>query len=240
MRSKGSLSRQSVAVGIAVVVVVALAVLFVPKLIPKSAEQKYDADREFLQRVVLAHHTGYAAIKPSSPVTIVSRNQDTDFHRYPTFAVLNRGASSALNEADAGSEEITTLGVFQTNPVGELFNQSGDPVWEDVDGDGVRDPSADRLFYHDASPPPTVDHWNTTRVTVDDAAYVVDSRDWLINVQRLLDTGFIVEVPESASPDNHPSGTGSYTWYVDSKGKVDSLLYSKPVPSSTGFQGVYP
>ena len=238
------MGRKKLAIGLVVfgaIVLVALAVLIIPKLLPKSAEQKYLADQEMIQRAVLAHHTGYSPQRPSAPVTIIGSGQDSDFHRYPTYGVLNRGDQSAMKEEDAGSVEITTLGVYQSNPVGEVQNQAGVPSWEDVDGDRRRNPAADKLFYENASPPPAVDHWNTTTVTTEDGtAYVVDSRDWFINLERLLEKEYLPKIPASVSPDNHANGSGSYSWYVDANGRVESVLYSNPTQSGVGFQDVYP
>ena len=154
----------------------------------------------------------------------------------PTFAHTNRGLASALKEEDAGNEEITTPGAETTNPMGAK-GFSVTPSWEDVDGDGKRDPANDKLFYHNASPEPAVDHWNTTPVTVKGTDYVVDSRDYFIDFDGMLKGEFIDSIPESASPDNSVDGAGSYSWYVDENLKVRSMLYTRPVPEEDGNPG---
>ena len=68
----------------------------------------------------------------------------------------------------------------------------------------------------------------------------MDSRDWFIDMQYLLETSFLKELPESAPRDTHPDGSRSYSWYVDEDGDIKSLLYRYPVPASGGYRGVYP
>mgnify|MGYP000206264366 CR=1 FL=1 len=120
--------------------------------------------------------------------------------------------------------------------------EAPDPVYLGNDdepallGDVAREVA--RLLGED--PPPAADHWNTTTVTVDDADYVVDSRDWFVDVDVLVKKEYLTEVPASVSPDNSQSGTGSYSWYVDEDGELKSMLYSYPRPETDGFQEVYP
>ena len=216
-------------------------VLIVLQLLPPSGKERYEADFRDLENAMLVFTSGLHAVAPlgSAPLEGAGREADGVMNRYPTFARGRTGTLSALKEEEAGSEEITTLGVAQSNPTGTL-EQSGTPFWEDVDGDGRRDPANDRLFYHDASPAPAVDHWNTMTVVRDDMAYVVDSRDWFIEIDMLVKNGYFNDVPGSASPDNSDTGTGSYSWYIDENGEVKSLLYKAPTLGSGGYQDVYP
>ena len=104
-----------------------------------------------------------------------------------------------------------------------------------------------------------------------DKCLVIDSRDYLIDFCELIEHEFIEEFPRSASldhdrdcsptvqdaPGEAPTPTpetaadppeenppGSYTWYVDEQGKVQSLYYYFPTssdPDNRGyFGGVYP
>ena len=62
---------------------------------------------------------------------------------------------------------------------------------------------------------------------------------FFINFDGLVTANLINAVPASASADNKVGATGSYTWYVDATGKVQSKLASDRV--TTGFvDGVYP
>ena len=222
----------------AVLIAAAIAVVVtIPRLLPKSPEELYREDGVKLQKAVLVHITGYS---PTRVRYLSANRMDSAFYQvYPTWARSKAGAVKALEEEDAGSEQITTLLWPQSNPTGGK-QQSWTPSWEDVDGDGKRVPVEDKLYYHNASPGPTVDHWNTTPVTVKDTDYLVDSRDWFINIDDLVDRDYLTEVPKSASPDNSAHGTGSYSWYVDEDGKVKSMLYNYPRPQTEGFQAVYP
>ena len=219
--------------------VVALAAIVYFVFILKSPEESYLADRFQIEVAVRIHISGFDA-RPASPDYGV-RNVDA-FLRYPNFGILHAGGSNAMLLADAGNAAISTLGGAETNPVGNTKQVGGVPLWEDVDGNGVRSATAEKLFYHDATPAPTVDHWNTTTVLEAESniEYVVDSRDWFIDMKRLLTLGYLKDLPASASPDNHTDGTGSYSWYIDGDGTVKSLPYSHPVPAGDGFQGIYP
>ena len=221
----------------AVIAVLAAAAVTIPRLLPKSPEELYREDRVKLQKAVLVHITGYSPTR----ATHVSANsvQGVFYQVYPTWARSKAGSVEALKEDDAAGEEITTLLLPQSNPTGGK-RQSWTPSWEDVDGDGMRTPVDEKLYYHNASPDPTVDHWNTTTVTVKGVDYVVDSRDSFINIDDLIDRDYLKGVPASASPDNSARGTGSYSWYVDENGKVKSMLYNQPGPQTDGFQAVYP
>ena len=62
---------------------------------------------------------------------------------------------------------------------------------------------------------------------------------FFIDFDALVTAKLITDVPGSASADNKVGATGSYTWYVDATGKVQSKLALDRV--TTGFvDGVYP
>lgn len=46
--------------------------------------------------------------------------------------------------------------------------------------------------------------------------------DYYINMELLVTNRYLRNAPESASSENEPGATGSYTWYVDSNGRVRS------------------
>ena len=70
--------------------------------------------------------------------------------------------------------------------------------------------------------------------------YVVDSRDWFIDMLTLIEKDFLDKLPASASPDNHQDGKGSYSWYIDGDGKIKSLWYEAPTKDSGGYRDTYP
>ena len=224
-------------IAVVAVVVVGVGATVVPGLLPKSGEQRYDQDRHDITRAVLVHTSGY---HPRIARTgAQQRAVEALLNVYPTFAMKYLGSNEALEEADVGNEPITNLGSVQTNPTAGR-ERAATPSWEDVDGDGKRSPGNEPLYYEHASPEPTADHWNTTSVTVKDVDYVVDSRDWFINLDMLVDKGYLDELPESASPDNSATGKGSYSWYVDENFEVKSMLYTRPTADTDGFHALYP
>ena len=109
------------------------------------------------------------------------------------------------------------------------------------------------------------DHWQAALVTSQgekcnpaiDSCILINSRDFIIDFCELVRGGFLEDVPESASADHNlacagPSAEGSddfsspddvggsYTWYVDDMGKVQSLYYFLPTDDRQGYWGVYP
>ena len=137
-----------------------------------------------------------------------------------------------------------------------------------------RDPSNNPADDCDQNRDPTPDAPEGDSQTDSYPCLVIDSRDYLIDFCELIETGFIEEFPRSASLDHGDRGCldagggapgepvvdpatpedaadppeenlpGSYTWYVDDVGRVQSLYYYFPTssdPDNRGyFSGVYP
>ena len=238
---------------IALAVAVGAIILFlvyynISSLLPKSADQKYKNDRDTIELASYGFSTGYPGQRlsgggygRSASVGIVGLGGAGKGLRYgiwPSYAQSNRGTQAALKLEDITNNAITTLHVFESNPAGG--SRGGTPSWEDVDGNGTRNASADVLYYGQASPPPEEDHWNTETIVEFDGEgqYVVDSRDWFIDISVLIEKEYMDFLPDSASPDNHPDGKGNYSWYFDENGQINSLLYTNPLKK--GFQGTYP
>ena len=126
------------------------------------------------------------------------------------------------------------------NPLGGTRGAS--PVWVD-DENGVRD-VPDEEFLHDEDDPSSRG-WHVVVVNREGVDYIVDSRDFFIDFNKLADLGYLDEVPASASTDNQSAGSnrtleGPYSWYVDKDGNVRSILFSFPESNKTGFQDVFP
>ena len=225
-------------VGIAVV---ALAALVFVTLIYKSPQDRYLEEQNIIRLAVVGYYSGFHPDVPREMADWTQLSYSDQYLRYATHGLRYAGLANALPLADVGNGEIAAMGA-ESNPAGNYQDQSRMPQWEDVDGDRVRDTVGEKLFYENASPAPTVDHWNTITVlqTDTDTQYVIDSRHYFIDMQRLLETFYLKKLPASASPDNHVDGKGSYSWYVDKDGEVRSLLYTRPLPTSVGFNDVYP
>ena len=110
------------------------------------------------------------------------------------------------------------------------------------------------------------DHWLAVAVTTqgtecnrvgDTGCIVFSSLDYLIDFCELVWKGFIEEIPRSASADHDRKcpgpgvsetdetpradvQRGSYTWFVDINGKVQSLYFFLPTEDSLGYWNVYP
>jgi hypothetical protein len=120
--------------------------------------------------------------------------------------------------------------------------EGGIPEWVD-NQNGIRDePDEEVLNDEDDTTQPG---WQVATLTRQGTDYVVDSRDFFINFEMLVSEGYLEAVPASASPDNVPPGSnrtliGPYSWFVNEKGIVESLLFSFPTSGNTGFQDVFP
>ena len=207
--------------------------------LPKSDEQKYNDDLQYVHDGVLLYSTGYSPKVVTYMEDGGAKTANMRLGKRPTYAMTHLGTGKAVLLSDMSNGVITTLGKPETNPLGGAA-VGHTPSWEDVDGDGQRRPEDDVLYYQGASPEPARDHWNTVTVTADGASYIVDSRDWFVNLDRMLDGRFVDYIPLSASPDNCAQCTGSYSYYLDENLEVKSLKYTAPTIDSNGYQGVYP
>ena len=84
-------------------------------------------------------------------------------------------------------------------------------------------------YYNDSSRQPEMRRYPTG-----DGTGGAPGTSTYIYFDRLVDGGYLEKVPQSASKDNpgHRSSPGSYSWYVDTDGKVDSVPAFK--------EGMYP
>jgi hypothetical protein len=206
---------------------------------PKSDEQKYNDDLQHVHDGVLLYSTGYSPKVVTYMEDGGAKTANMRLGKRPTYAMNNLGTAKAVLLSDLSNGVITTLGSPETNPSGGKA-VGHTPSWEDVDGDAQRKLEDDVLYYEGASPEPVIDHWNTVTVIVDGASYIVDSRDWFVNLDRMLASKFVDYIPLSASSDNCAQCTGSYSYYLDENLEVKSLKYTAPTIDSNGYQGVYP
>jgi len=208
-------------------VIAAITVPMLTGYLNNSKENAYEADKRKIQISVNANYS-----KLSNPKFIGKR-------QYPIWGQTNKGTDNTLKTTLANSSEIITYGTgLKSNPLGGT--QGCTPYWtDDASNDGARrtDPN-DSLYYRNIGV--AEEHWNTASITRGDTEYEIDSRDCFINF------GFMVgkeinELPKSASKDNDKSnGTGSYSWYIDSNGQVESFFFYYPASGKKGYQGVYP
>lgn len=117
--------------------------------------------------------------------------------------------------------------------------EGGTPKWVD-DGSGSRNGSENVLNDEDATG--TQFGWYVASVSSGGTTYYVDSRDYLIDFDLLVDEKLMRQPPESAAAENcsESTCTGSYLYFVDAAGNVETLLATYPVASKSGYQGVFP
>ena len=197
----------------------AVAVPLITNYIGGAKERAYNADKEAIQAAVEAYY---------------SANDNTRYigkRQYPIDGMDKTGGTFYEDDGDA----IAGTATIDGNPQGGY--SGGNPVWVD-DGDGIRGAGEEVLNDEDAVG--TEFAWHVVDVTRGGTTYYVDTRDYLIDISKLVTDGHLKSAPASASADNGTGLTGSYSWYVDANGMVQSLYYYLPIATSTGSQGVHP
>lgn len=198
--------------------------------------------------------TGTSTLQAGN-LTIVITGLGTGVH---TFSVTYRADTLPGTSTVRGVAASSGVGLASpANPLGGT--RGGDPTWADFQNpdDGFRGSPGPVTEQHLQGPGgpctttvcPSLEEdggWKTVSVTRSGTAYYVDTRDYFVNFDALVTAGLLDKVPASASPDCKPSGStntysGTYSWYVDVNGKVQSLLYSYPTSTNKGYvTGTYP
>jgi len=206
-------------------VLAAIAVPTVNNYLGSSKERSWNAEQDRLQTAVDAYlsspNNGRFEGKRQYP--IIGKAQTSQNH-------LNATTTANLTD-DQNPFNGTSTEYY--NPLGGRQGADLATAWTDGDDDGVRD--------IDGSSP---DSWTTVSVTKGSKTYFVDARYYFVDFEALVTSGFLEAVPQSASADNKPedsstSYSGSYAWYLDGDGKVQSLYTF--LPSTKGYEGgVFP
>jgi prepilin-type N-terminal cleavage/methylation domain-containing protein len=211
-----------------------------------AKERAYEADLGTIQTAVDA---AYSAPNNSR---FLGKNQYAILGRAETARPNHTERTASVAHPDDGTPltashraEVTVADTVDNedwNPLGgiqgaNLFNGAGTnstaAAWTD-DGDAVRE-----IVTATTDATRSSDNWTTIKVTREATTYYVDSRYYFVDMAALVTDGFLKEVPKSSSLDNSATGTGSYIYYVDDKGKVQTL--PREFPTTNGFKaGVYP
>ena len=248
-RDQGGFTLVELVVVIAILgVMAAIAVPMVNNFLSGSKEQAYIADTSTIQAAVNAYFSSpsnarflgrrqypiFGTDRTEGTLILADHDHEDDHPDNHDHHDQDHGPSNLSHHHTRISEDLTELG----NPLGGT--KGGSPKWTD-DGNGIREESEEELLDNDdasvANP-----GWHVATVTREGATYIVDSRDYFIDFEKLVtDDGLLEKVPTSASPDTGGgSESGSYSWYVDTKGRVRSLLFFFPEIDQTGYQAVYP
>ena len=194
-------------------VMASVAVPLVTNTLTKSKGTAYDQDLTLIQTAV------------DSYFSAVDNKRHLGLRQYPINALKNGGDSLEWN--DLTSPLIEPF----ANPL--LGTQGGEPFWRDT-GNGERDLlitggaevlSVDKDIGF-ITPRPSKDSWYVAKVEFRGTEYAVDNRGYFIDFKELIDAGLLKAAPDSASIDNGgvSSDGGSYSWFVNANGTVDSIL----------------
>ena len=205
-------------------VMAAVAVPMVSTQLGKARDKSYAQDKAMIQTAVDSFFTD------SNNVRFQGQRQ------YPIL-----GANSGVDNSATGGENreaeqanpfiVTDSDTDLATPLNPLRGtQGGEPKW--MDGPlGAPDSNRiaeDNLNAEAESIAEVAFGWYVTRVirNVDD--FAVDTRDYFVDFRKLVDSGLLQKVPESASLDNGGGISGSYSWYVKANGAVESLFFFFP------------
>ncbi len=219
--SEGGFTLVEMVVVIAIMgVMAAVAVPMVSNTLGQSKERAYEADLAIIQTTMEAYYT--ASDNPrfagQRQYPIRGFNSGTDLNED-----IDRTDESLKDwdDADTSTDLSTPLNPFRGV-------KGGEPMWRDgADGDGER--GEENLNAEKSSLDSEGSGWFVDKVEHNSVEYAVDTRDYFIDFTKLVKDGLLREVPASASLDN-VGGTaqGSYSWYVDADGRVNSLNYHFP------------
>ena len=229
-------------------VMAAVAVPMVNNQLGKTREQSYAQDFSLIQTAIDSYLTA------ADNVRFLGQRQfpilGSSISEVDNSNITDLGTNLLFNELTDPFDPVNT----PTSPIDSPDNPrrgtlGGEPKWRDggdtkddqraLTSDGSRDYTAgiteeglnnpfDTTANNGFGATPT-GGWYVDKVKFQGQFYAVDSRDYFLDFNLLVDAGFLQQVPESASPDNGGGTTdGSYSWYVKANGSVESLFYFLP------------
>ena len=195
-------------------VMAAVAVPLVTNTLTKSKGTAYAQDLALIQTAV------------DSYFSAVDNTRHLGLRQYPINALKDSGVQLEWNELPSPMIEPFP------NPL--LGTEGGQPFWRDT-GNGERDAlntggAGDVLSLEKdvgfTTPRPSTDTWYLAKVEFRGTEYAVDTRGYFIDFDELINSGLLKAAPDSASTDNGgvTTGGGSYSWFVNANGSVDSIL----------------
>ncbi len=211
-------------------VMAAVAVPLVTNTLTKSKATAYAQDLTLVQTAV------------DSYFSAVDNPRHLGLRQYPINALKDSGDPLEWNELSSPLTE--PLG----NPL--LGTRGGQPFWRDT-GNGERESLqtaggaqvlSQEIDIGFTTPRPATDSWYLAKVEFRGNEFAVDTRGYFIDFDELVRTGLLKAAPESASTDNGGVSKigGSYSWFVNASGSVDSILAQFPyngLALNDGFVG---
>jgi len=215
-------------------VMAAVAVPMVSSQLGKAREKSFLQDKAMIQTAVASFFAD------ASNVRYLGQRQ------YPILGANSGADNSATGGEDRSAEVVNAWVASDTSkdlatPLNPLRGiQGGVPKWMDGPA-GAPDSNRndeDNLNGEAESLAEVASGWYITKVTHQGADFAVDTRDYFIDFRKLVAAGLLQSVPESASLDNGGgTTTGSYSWFVNSSGAVDSDFFHFPT-NGTHILGV--
>jgi prepilin-type N-terminal cleavage/methylation domain-containing protein len=212
-------------------VLAAVAVPMITNYLDGAKERSYKAELDRIQSAVDAFYGApdNARFIGKRQYPLIGRNGSA------TCATSSPSCTTATTTAEITDDGNPFNGTGELwNPVGgtQGVDLSGAAAWTDGGADGIRVTGT------------TTDTWARVSVTRNNVTYFTDPRYFFIDFEALVTKNLLTKVPDSASPDNAPTGstatyTGNYIWYVNHKGTVQSMY--RHFPDNKGYQaGVFP
>ena len=227
-------------------VLAAIATPLVVNFLGQSKTEAYKAETDVIQAAVEGYFAdpGNVRFLGQRTYPIVGRD------RTDSTATVNSTVTTATTDIDddltskagdpngdttANPGTTTAAGFPYWNPLGGQVGADLTAKWADSDADGLRD-------INEVGGLATVDNWSSVAQTRNAIAYQVDPRYYFIDMEEMVTKKFMDKVPKSAAKENCPATptncTGSYIWYVDAAGRVQTLLNT--FPNKKGYQDVFP
>ena len=207
-------------------VLAAIAVPAIADFLSSSKDQAYKAGQSRIQAAVDAYYSApdnsrYTGKRQYPLIGRGQTDQSTLDNQTTSITLLDNSDPFTAQDHD-GDSGVSTAAVELWNPVGGTLGADISTSWTEADTDGVRESD---------------DTWTSIAVTRSGVTYHIDARYVFIDFEELVTAGLLDAIPETVSSDNKPSGStttysGSYSWYLDGDGKVQSLFVY--MPDATG------
>ena len=222
-------------------VLAAIATPLVVNFLGSSKAEAYKTEKLVIQTAVEGYFSdpGNARFLGKRILPLIGRDE-TAQSGHSVSQASNTGIDddqSPTANAPGGTGSLT---LPYWNPLGGQRGHDISASWADGPSgseDGVREVNESGTV--------TEDLWSTVTVTRNNILYHVDPRYYIIDMEELVEEGFMDSVPGSAAFENCTNShtgdvtcSGSYIWYLDDKGRVQSLL--DDFPSTGGFADVFP
>jgi len=182
----------------------AVAIPFISSHLGESKDRAYEIDRERFQQAVDAFYSRPSNLhylgKPQYSIMGMAKTGFTFIRADHDHDVEGHVEHNEDHLTSGGPHDHTVILTELGNPLGGT--QGGSPEWID-DGNGIRDGDEDELLDNDNK---SLDKpsWHVATVIREGTQYIVDTRNYFIDFEKMVVQGLLDHVPASASLDNRP------------------------------------